>query len=207
MPKLNNTHLPQRIQEHIAKMERGEEVEAKKDKTLLNEQQQKELKEALAQQQQKELKEALAQQQQLKKTHKRPKTQEEKDAIGWKEIREVRLEIYRQALEQLNANVVDDIRELQRQREAKAARVFMDAWSEAIDEGKRGASAESAGNIALTRAGFTPKGSVGLTKRDREIRASEEAVLKMLENELSEEEKEQLELVREHEKAVKKRKK
>jgi len=52
MPKLNNTHLPERIQEHIAKMERGEEVEAKKDKTLLNEQQQKELKEALAKQQQ-----------------------------------------------------------------------------------------------------------------------------------------------------------
>ena len=51
MPKLNNTHLPGRIQEHIAKMERGEEVEAKKDKTLLNEQQQNDLKEALAQQQ------------------------------------------------------------------------------------------------------------------------------------------------------------
>ena len=105
MPKLNNTHLPERIQEHIAKMERGEEVEAKKDKTLLNEQQQK------------KLKEALAQQQQLKKTHKRPKTQEEKDAIGWKEIRDVRLRIYKQALEELSANVVDDIKELQRQRE------------------------------------------------------------------------------------------
>ena len=95
MPKLNNTHLPERIQEHIAKMERGEEVEAKKDKTLLNEQQQK------------QLKEALAQQQQLKKTHKRPKTQVEKDAIGWKEIRDVRLRIYKQALEELSANVVD----------------------------------------------------------------------------------------------------
>lgn len=195
MPKLNNTHLPERIQEHITKMERGEEVEAKKDKTLLNEQQQK------------QLKEALAQQQQLKKTHKRPKTQEEKDAIGWKEIREVRLEIYKQALEELNANVVDDIRELQKQREARAARVFMDAWSKAIDEGKRGASAESAGNIALTRAGFTTKGSIGLTKRDREIRAFEEEFLKQSENELSDEEKELLDLVREHEKAVKKRKK
>ena len=195
MPKLNNTHLPERIQEHIEKMERGEEVEAKKDTTLLNEQQQK------------ELKEALAHQQQLKKTHKRPKKQEEKDAIGWKEIREVRLGIYKQALEELNANVVDDIKELQRQREAKAARVFMDAWSKAIDEGKRGVSAESAGNIALTRAGFTPKGSIGLTKRDREIRASEEALLKMLESKLSAEEKEQLDLVREHEKTVKKRKK
>lgn len=195
MPKLNNTHLPERIQEHIAKIERGEEVEAKKDKTLLNEQQQK------------ELKEALAQQQQLKKTHKRPKTQEEKDAIGWKEIREVRLEIYRQALEQLSANVVDDIRELQRQREAKAARVFMEAWSKAGKEGRVGSSAISAGNIALTRAGFTPQGHFGLTKRDREIKAFEEEFLKQSENELSEEEKEQLDLLREHEKAVKKRKK
>jgi len=195
MPKLNNTHLPERIQEHIAKMERGEEIEAKKDKTLLNEQQQK------------ELKEALAQQQQLKKTHKRPKTQEEKDAIGWKEIREVRLEIYRQALEQLSANVVDDIRELQRQREAKAARVFMEAWSKAGKEGRVGSSAISAGNIALTRAGFTPQGHFGLTKRDREIKAFEEEFLKQSENELSEEEKEQLDLLREHEKAVKKRKK
>jgi len=195
MPKLNNTHLPERIQEHIAKMERGEEVETKKDKTLLNEQQQK------------ELKEALAQQQQLKKTHKRPKTQEEKDAIGWKEIREVRLEIYRQALEELSANVVDDIRELQRQREAKAARVFMEAWSKAGKEGRVGSSAISAGNIALTRAGFTPQGHFGLTKRDREIKAFEEEFLKQSENELSEEEKEQLDLLREHEKTVKKRKK
>ncbi|MBT8635511.1 hypothetical protein [Polynucleobacter paneuropaeus] len=195
MPKLNNTHLPERIQEHIAKMERGEEVEAKKDKTLLNEQQQK------------ELKEALAHQQKLKKTHKRPKTQEEKDAIGWKEIRDVRLGIYKQALEELSINVVDDIKELQRQREAKAARVFMDAWSKAGKEGKVGNSAISAGNIALTRAGFTPQGSIGLSKRDREIRAFEEEFLKQSENELSEEEKEQLDLIREHEKAVKKRKK
>jgi hypothetical protein len=195
MPKLNNTHLPERIQEHIAKMERGEEVEAKKDKTLLNEQQQK------------ELKEALAHQQQLKKTHKRPKTQEEKDAIGWKEIRDVRLGIYKQALEELSANVVDDIKELQRQREAKAARVFMDAWSKAGKEGKVGNSALSAGNIALTRAGFGIPQSSMLTKRDREIRALEEGLLKQFENELSNEQKEQLDLIRDHEKAVKKRKK
>jgi hypothetical protein len=195
MPKLNNIHLPERIQEHIAKMERGEEVEAKKDKTLLNEQQQK------------QLKEALAHQQQLKITHKRPKTQEEKDAIGWKEIREVRLEIYRQALLELNQNVVADIKELQRQREAKAARVFMDAWSKAGKEGKVGNSAISSGNIALTRAGFTPQGSIGLTKRDGEIRALEEGLLKQFESELSSEEKEQLDLVREYEKVVKKRKK
>jgi hypothetical protein len=195
MPKLNNTHLPQRIQEHIEKMERGEEVEAKKDKTLLND----------AQRQQ--LEDALGYQQQLKKLHKRPKTQEEKDKIGWKEIREVRLEIYRQALQQLNQNVVDDIKELQRQREAKAARVFMDAWSKAGKEGKVGNSAVSTGNIALTRAGFGIPQSSMLTKRDREIGALEEGLLKQFENKLSNAQKEQLDLVREHDKAVKKRKK
>ena len=195
MPKLNNTHLPERIQEHIAKMERGEEVEAKKDKTLLNEQQQK------------ELKEALAQQQQLKKTHKRPKTQEEKVAIGWKEIREVRLRIYKQALEELNANVVDDIQNLQKQRETQAAKIFMEAWSKAGKEGKVGNSAVSTGNIALTRAGFGIPQSSMLTKRDREIGALEEGLLKQFENKLSNAQKEQLDLVREHDKAVKKRKK
>ena len=195
MPKLNNTHLPQRIQEHIEKMERGEEVEAKKDKTLLN----------LTHQQL--LKDVLAHQQQLKKSHKRPKTQEEKDMIGWKEIREVRLDIYRQALNELNKNAVTDIRELQRQREAKANRVYMDAWSKAIKEGKRDTSAESVGNIALTRAGFSPKHSIGLSKRDREIRDVEDALLKQFEAKASVTEKEQLAILREHEKVLEKRKK
>lgn len=194
MPKLNNTHLPQRIQEHIEKMEHGEEVEAKKDKTLLNAMQQQALKDAL------EVQKAL------KKTHKRPKTKEEKDKIGWKEIREVRLEIYKQALNELNQNAVTDIRELQRQREAKGNRVFVGAWSESVKEGKRGASAESAGNIALTRAGFSPKRSVRLSKRDREIRDLEDALRKQFEAEASDAEKEQLAKLREHEKALEKKK-
>ena len=40
MPKLNATHLPARIQEVIEQLERGEEVEAKKNKTLLTAEQQ-----------------------------------------------------------------------------------------------------------------------------------------------------------------------
>lgn len=195
MPKLNATHLPQRIQEHIKKMERGEEVEAKKDKTLLNATQHQ------------ALKDALEAQKVLKKTHKRPKSQAEKDMIGWKEIREVRLEIYRQALNELKKNAVSDIEELQRQREAKANRVFMDAWSEAVKEGKQGLSAMSVGNIALTRAGFTPSRSTGLSKRDKEVRDMEDALRKQFEAEATDEEKEQLAILREHEKALEKKKK
>lgn len=67
MPKLNAIHLPKHKREQIAKMERGEEVGAKKDRMLLNEVQQ-----------------------QLKKAHKPPKTQIERNTIGWREIREVR---------------------------------------------------------------------------------------------------------------------
>jgi hypothetical protein len=179
MPKINATHLTERLQDHIAKMERGEEVEAKKDKTLLsNEWQQA-------------LKDALQAQKALKKSHKRPKTQAEKDALGWKEIREVRLEICRQALGELKDDMHLHIRKLQQQREAKAARVFMNAWSQAIEEGKDRWSAMSAGQIAQTRAGFDAKQSAGLTKRDREIQQMEEAILKQFVSQSSQSDKQQ----------------
>jgi hypothetical protein len=191
MPKLNATHLPARIQDAIEKLERGEEVEPKKNKSLLNDEQRK------------ALDDAWAVQQALRKTHKPPKTEEEKQRIGWKTIREVRIEIYKQALEQLQANVVDDIRELQKQREVKANRVFMDAWSDAVAQGKRGISAESAGNIALQRAGFSV-GRVVATKRDKEVWAMEDELKKRFEAEMTDEEREQHELIKESEKALRK---
>lgn len=194
MPKLNATHIPERLKEAIEQLENGIEVEAKKNKTLLNAEQQK------------ALEDAWEQQQALRKTHKPPKTEEEKKQIGWKDKREVRIDIYKQAYAQSQTNVVDDIRELQRQREAKANRVFMDAWSEALGEGKDKWSATSAGNIAVTRAGFTPPNS-RLNKRDKEVFELEEQLRKQFESELSEEEKEQLDLLKEHEKSVAKRKK
>jgi hypothetical protein len=166
MPKINNTHKLSRIQEHVEKMECGEEVEVKKDGTLLT------------QKQQQALKDALAHQRQLKKNHKRPKTQAEKDAIGWKEIREVRLEIYRQALKDLENSAVDDYKELLHKEKVRSAKVFMDAWTKAGKEGKNEWQSISAGNIALTRAGLGKPESSELTKRDKEIAEMEEALLK-----------------------------
>lgn len=194
MPKLNATHLPERLKEAIEQLERGEEVEAKKNKTLLNAEQQQ------------ALEDAWNEQQELRKKHKPPKTEEEKKQIGWKDKREVRIEIYKQAYNQTQANLVDDIKELQRQREAKANRVFMDAWSEALAEGKDKWSATSAGNIAVTRAGFSPANS-RVNKRDKEVFELEEQLRKQFEAEMTDEEREQLELLKEHEKAVIKRKK
>jgi hypothetical protein len=194
MPKINNTHIAERIAEHIERMERGLDVEAKKDKTLLNETQQH------------ALKTALEHQRLLKKSNKRPKTQAEKDAMGWKEIRQVRLDIYKQALQELNDSAVDDMLELQQKREAKGNRVFMDAWGKASADGKERYSAISAGNIALTRAGFTPQHSVGLTKRDRELRDMEDALLKQFAADMTEEERDQRAILKEHEDAQKRKK-
>jgi len=194
MPKLNATHLPERLKEAIEQLEGGEEVEAKKNKTLLTAEQQQ------------ALEDAWNEQQELRKKHKPPKTEEEKQKIGWKDKREVRIQIYKQAYKQTQANLVDDIKELQRQREAKANRVFMDAWSEALAEGKDKWSATSAGNIAVTRAGFSPANS-RVNKRDKEVFELEEHLRKQFEAEMTDEEREQLELLKEHEKAVIKRKK
>lgn len=194
MPKINNTHIAERIAEHIERMERGLEVEAKKDKTLLTETQQH------------ALKKVLEHQRELKKINKRPKTQAEKYAMGWKEIRDMRLEFYKQTLEELKANAVDDVKKLQKLREAKANRVFMDAWSKASADGKERYSAISAGNIALTRARFTPQHSVGLTKRDKELRDMEDALRKQFAAEMSEEEREQRAIPKEHEDVPKRKK-
>jgi len=195
MPKLNDTHLIERLKEVIEQLKRGEEVEAKKNKSLLSDEQQ------LA------LEEAWSKQQALRKQHKPPKTEEEKQRIGWKDKREVRIEIYKKRFAELTANALDDIKELQKKREQKAARVFMDAWSKALKEGKETWSAISEGNIAMTRAGFRSANSIGLTKRDKEVNDLEDALRKQLESEMTAEEREQYELLKEHEKAVKKQRK
>jgi len=194
MPKLNATHIPERLREVIEQLERGEEVEAKKNKTLLNAHQQK------------ALDDAWNKQQALRKKHKPPKTEEEKQKLDWKDKREVRIEIFKQALQEANGNAVDDIKGLQRQREAKANRIYMDAWSDAVGKGKGGTQAKSAGNIALVKAGFGRPVAV-VNERDKEIRKLEQQILEQIEDGLSDEEREHLEWLREGKKPAKKIKK
>jgi predicted RNA binding protein with dsRBD fold (UPF0201 family) len=111
MPKLSPIQKLGRIQEVIEQLERGEEVEAKKNKALLDE---KHLK---------ALYDARAKQKALRKKHKAPKTEEEARRIGWKTQREVRIEIYKQAAAAGGANVVDDLKKEQEDTEIRAARI------------------------------------------------------------------------------------
>jgi hypothetical protein len=194
MPKLNVTHLVGRIQERIEQLERGDALEARDINALLTKEQQQ------------ELKDAWTKQQALRKIHKPPKSNEEANNIGWKTIREVRLEIYKQALQEAQDGVGDGIEKLLHQGEVKASRIFLDAYFNA----KEGTNKWSAGNIALRRNGFNRIDGQSYSysnKRDREVNEMEDSLRERMEADLSAEKKEQLELSREYDKAVAKRRK
>lgn len=164
MPTLNQTHLPERLKDAIKQLEEGKEVEAKKNKTLLNAGQQQ------------ALVDAWDQQQQLRKQYKPPKTEEDKRKIGWKDKREVRIEIYKQALSELQENFVDIQLKHLAKKQAKATKAYVKGYLDATD----GQDKDSAGKIAVQRAGFRPNhGRVG-SNRDDQVREMEEALLKQL---------------------------
>jgi len=190
MPKLNDTHLPDRLREAIKQLEAGVEIEAKKNKTLLNATQQK------------GLEDAWLIQQALRKQHKPPKTEEEKKKIGWKDKREVRIEIYKQALAELEEDIFDiHLKQLEREQ-SKATKSYLKGYFGATD----GQDKDSAGKIAVKRAGFTPNYG-HRTNRDNEVREMEEALIKRFEAEMTEEEREQRELLKETEEAERKARK
>ena len=85
----------ERLERRIHQLELGEEIAAKDIKALLNAEQQQQLVDALAAQ--------VA----LKK-NKRPRTDAEKQALGWKSIREVRLDVLRSALNAANDGLLAD---------------------------------------------------------------------------------------------------
>ena len=187
MPKLNPTHLPDRLREVIDQLKRGEEVEAKKNKTLLNAEQQQ------------ALEDEWNKQQELRKKHKPPKTQAEKQKLGWKDKREVRIEIYEKALAELEDNIFDiHLKQLEREQ-ALATKAYLKGYFEAGERQDK----DSAGKIAAQRAGYTVVHSHQryLSKRDREVREIEEELLKRFEAEMTEEEREQRELLKETERA------
>ena len=120
------------------------------------------------------------------------------ERLGWRTIRETRLEVLRGVVSQLQASELGDLRELQQQRETRAARVYMAAWAEAVDEGK---NAESAGNIALQRNGFMSMDMLaarGRRQRDVEVEALEAELLARAEKAMTDDEREQLAMQRRH---------
>ena len=194
MPKLDGTHLPERLAERLADLKADKEVAARDIKALLTDEQIE------------EMEAAWAEQQALRKV-KRARTKEEEQELGWKTKREIYIEAYEKAFNEASDGVLKELERLQLEATKRQMRIYFETLNEALKEGKEKRVAENLANNALTRAGLRRMdgqkvGIEGLSRRDREIREMEDAILKKAVSEMDEYEREQYELSQEYEKAL-----
>ena len=192
MPKLDGTHIAERLKERIAKLKNGEEVAARDLRALLTDEQTA------------ALDAAKKAQQELKKA-KRARTKEEEKALGWKSIREIHIEALEAALKEAEEDEVGAWEKRMRDAEIRQARIYFDTLESEIRAGKELQTAKNKANNDLTRAGLRRMDGqiIGhLSKRDKEISELETALIQQATNELDDYEKEQLELLKAHNKAV-----
>lgn len=192
MPKLDGTHLPQRLAERLADLRAGKEVAARDLKALLNNEQIAEM-------------EAAWEEQQLLRKQKRARTKEEEVALGWKTKRDIHIEAYERAVAEADNGMSETMEQLQRDAQVRQARIYLDSYSKAVKDGKSIDVARNLANNDLTRAGLRRLDGqvVGhQNKRDREVWEMEQQILQRARSEITTEELEQVELAEEYEKAV-----
>ena len=197
MPKLNTEQLMERMQKRIHQLELGEEIAAKDIKALLNAEQQQ------------QLADAFAAQAELKK-NKRARTDAKKQALGWKSIREVRLDVLRAALNAANDGLLEDYERRLNEKEVRQANIYLSEYFAARAVGKEQYAAQGAANNALTRAALPRvdgQAVRSMSKRDREVFAVEAQLKERIRSEMTAEELEQLDMlegVKRHEKTPRK---
>lgn len=192
MPKLDGTHLPQRLAERLADLKTDKEVAARDVKALLSDEQVAEM-------------DAAWEEQQALRKVKRARTKEEEKELGWKTKREVYIEAYEKAMSEANDDQVDAWTKKLRDAEIRQARTYFDAYGKARDDRKDIQTAKNIANNALTAAGLNRLDGevVGhLSKRDKEVWEMEEAIRAEIRKNMTPEELEQLEMLEEHEKAL-----
>ena len=185
MPKLNTAQLMARMQKRIHQLELGEEIAVKDIKALLNAEQQQ------------QLEDALAAQVELKKIQ-RARTDAEKQALGWKSIREVRLDVLRAALNAANDGLLADYERRLKEKEVRQANIYLSEYFAARADGKEQYVTQGAANNALTRAALprvAEQGVNSMSQRDREVFAVEAQLKERIRSEMTAEELEQLDML------------
>ncbi len=172
MPKLDATHIAERLRDRLADLEAGKEVAAKEIRALLTPEQ-------IA-----AMDAAWAEQQELRKVA-TARTDEEKKALGWKSKREIHVEAYKRAIADSSKNLASELRKMQDQADIRQFRIYMDTLIKAEEDGYTKEQAKSMANNALTRAGLRRMdgaivGTAGLSPRDIEIRRLDERVCRIL---------------------------
>jgi hypothetical protein len=192
MPKLDGTHLPHRLEERLADLKADKDVAARDVKALLSDEQ-------IA-----AMDAAWTEQQALRKV-KRARTKEEERELGWKTKREIYIEAYEKALSEAQDEEPDAYLERIEKSKVREARVYMDAYFAARDEGKEPYQADLAAKNELKRAHLVrAENSMNdkMNKRYKEMDEFEESFRAEVRKNMTPEELEQLEIIEEHEKAV-----
>uniref|UniRef100_UPI0040485E3A hypothetical protein n=1 Tax=Yoonia sp. TaxID=2212373 RepID=UPI0040485E3A len=190
----------ERLEKRIYQLELGEEIAANDIKALLSAEQQQQLVDALAAQ--------VA----LKKK-KRARTDAEKQALGWKSIREVRLDVLRSALNAANDDLLADYQRRLGEKEVRQAKIYLREYSDARKADKSVFAAQGAANNALTPAALRRvdgQAVRSISKRDKEVFEMEEELKRRIRSEMTAEELEQLDMlegVKRHEKTPRKARK
>lgn len=192
MPKLDPFQISSRLHDKLEDLRASKEVAARDLKALLSD-------ERMAAMQQ-----AWAEQQALRKK-KRARTKEEEAALGWKSKREVQIETVEAELAMHADNALVYLEKEMYAAEVRGARIFLNSYFKAREEGKSAESARKYADNCLVRAGLNPtnrnRTKQGLTIRDIEVLAMEESLRKQFEAEMDDYEREQLELLRDTERA------
>jgi hypothetical protein len=194
MPKLNQTHIVERLQKRIEQLEQGEQLEARDINALLTDEQQQ------------KLANEWSEQQAIRKQY-RTKDYAKKAGLIWKTKTEARLEIYRQALAEALESLPNAIEDQLYQQQVRGARIALDSYFKAKDEDKNG---WTAANNALRRAGLNRMDGITQvvgSERDREVWAMEEALRLNIEKEMTDYEREQHQLLAEYDRSINKKSK
>ncbi len=125
------------------------------------------------------------------------------EKFNWRTKREIWIDICEEALLEYSADPLAELERILFQKEVRAAKLFIEAYFQAKDEGR---DPIAAGNKILVQRGLKAP-EIKVTKRDREIEAMEAEILKYAESQMSDSEREQLEILREHEENVAKMRK
>ncbi len=194
MPKLDGTHILQRLTERLSQLEAGEEIAAKKIRSLLTPVQQQEL-------------EDLWEEQQTLRKAKRARTEAEEKALGWKTKREVRIEVFERALATAWEGIDIEFERLQERATIRQAKIYFDEYNKATAEGKEIPVAKNRANNELTRAGLRRMDGQQvnrfMTARDKEVFKMEESLRENFKNEMTAQELEQKSLLKQQDGAVK----
>jgi hypothetical protein len=191
MPKLDGTHLPERLEQRLADL-RSDKVVAKRDLEAL-----------LSDEQVAAMNAAWAEQQALR-TVKRARDKQEERALGWKSKREVHIEAYEQALAAAQDGELEALLERMNKSEVRAAKIYLSTYFAARDENKDAYQADLAAKNALKRAHLGQVERKKRNTRDEEVRAMEDAIRAQIRKKMTPDELEQIEMSEEHERAANK---